>query len=286
MPLLLDKIFMSTLDRYFKLLAKCTTISSEQERELLTKAKAGDQLAYNKLLTAHLKFVVSIAKQYQNHGLALEELIAEGNLGLVKAFNKFDLERPNNFLTYAVWWIRQSIMNSIHENSKLIRLPVNKITNITKLNRIKHEYEVTYNRPPTAEDLKVHLTKLGLLKLLNDEQFAYNYVPLDAPQTDNNKTLSEVIPDEPTYSEKEAYSISLKQELALILASFPAREQQIIYMYFGIDNVRNYTLEEIGVDLGLTRERIRQIKQKVIEKLQSRRLRKFLQPFLNDDLHN
>jgi len=277
---------MSTLDRYFKLLAKCTTISPKQERELLTKAKAGDQLAYNNLLTAHLKFVVSIAKQYQNHGLALEELIAEGNLGLVKAFNKFDLERPNNFLTYAVWWIRQSIMNSIHENSKLIRLPVNKITNITKLNRIKHEYEVTHNRPPTAEDLRVHLTKLGLLKLLNDAQFAYNYVPLDAPQTDNKKTLSEVIPDEPTYSEKESFSTSLKQELALVLTSFPDRERQIIYMYFGINNVRNYTLEEIGVDLGLTRERIRQIKQKVIEKLQSRRLRKFLQPFLNDDLYN
>lgn len=276
---------MSGLDSYFKTLAKYTLIDQKTERELLIKAKNGDQLAYNKLLSAHLKFVVSIAKQYQNQGLSLEELIAEGNLGLVKSFNKFDLARTNHFITYAVWWIRQSIMNSIHEHAKLIRLPVNKITNITKLLHIVKTLTAEQGHEPNSEELEKHLIELGQERLLKDAQFSYSYVPLDAPQTENKKTLSEVIPAEPSSIQKEEYFISLKQELQLVLKEFPEREQQIIFMYFGINNVRNYTLEEIGVDLGLTRERIRQIKQKVLTKLQSKRLKQRLQPFLDDDIH-
>ena len=276
---------MSGLDSYFKTLAKYTLIDQKTERELLIKAKNGDQLAYNKLLSAHLKFVVSIAKQYQNQGLSLEELIADGNLGLVKSFNKFDLARTNHFITYAVWWIRQSIMNSIHEHAKLIRLPVNKITNITKLSHIVKTLTAEQGHEPNSEELEKHLIELGQERLLKDAQFSYSYVPLDAPQTENKKTLSEVIPAEPSSIQKEEYFISLKQELQLVLKEFPEREQQIIFMYFGINNVRNYTLEEIGVDLGLTRERIRQIKQKVLTKLQSKRLKQRLQPFLDDDIH-
>jgi len=277
---------MAGLESYFKLLGKCGTITREEERKLLTEARAGNQTAYNKLLSSHLKFVVSVAKQYQNQGLTLEELIAEGNLGIVKAFHKFDLTRTNNFITYAVWWIRQSIMNSIHENAKLIRLPVNKITNITKLSRIKHELTAKKGRPPTIEELQQHLVKIGREKLLVDAKFSYSYVPLDAPQTENKKTLEEVIPTEPTAAEKDDFLNSLKQELQTVLHNFSQREQHIISMYFGIDQVRNYTLEEIGVDLGLTRERIRQIKQKVLQKMNSKRLRGLLQPFLYDDLYN
>ncbi len=277
---------MAGLDYYFKQLANCNTISREKERDLLTKAKNGDDAAYNQLLSAHLKFVVSIAKQYQYQGLNLDELIADGNLGLVKAFNKFDLSRTNNFITYAVWWIRQAIMNGIHENSKLIRLPVNKITNIAKLSHIKQQFEMEFKRTPSLEELTKYLKDLGREKLLKDAKFAYTYVPLDAPQTDNKKTLEEVIPAELSDNGKDEYITSLKKELTHVINHFTPREQQIIYMYFGIGYVRKFTLEEIGVDLGLTRERIRQIKQKVLQKMSSKRLRDLLRPFIYDEFYN
>jgi RNA polymerase primary sigma factor len=277
---------MGGLDHYFKMLGKCKSITREEERELLTQARSGNQNAYNRLMSAHLKFVVSVAKQYQHQGLSLDELIAEGNLGLVKAFNKFDLTRTNNFITYAVWWIRQSIMNSIHEHAQLIRLPVNKITNLTKISHLKHELSARKGRTPTTEELHKHLADLGYERLLKDVRYAYSYVALDAPQTENKKTLEEVIPTKISTAEKDEFLKSLKEELATVLKHFSKREQQIIYMYFGINQIRTYTLEEIGVDLGLTRERIRQIKQKVLQKLKSKRLRGFLQPFLYDELYN
>lgn len=276
---------MTGLDLYFKSLKTDTKLTKAEERKLIIAAKAGDDAAYNRLLACHLKFVISVARQYQNQGLALDELIAEGNLGLVKAFNKFDVERTNNFITYAVWWIRQSIMNSIHEHAKLIRLPVNKITNITKISKLRESIASQGDSYVTEQHLIEKLEATGETTILADAKYAYSYVPLDAPQTENNKTLKDVIPSDNT-DEQEEWAKSLKEELDLILVEFTEREKHIIYMYYGIENVRNYTLEEIGVDLGLTRERIRQIKEKVLQRLRSQRLRKILEPFLHDDIHN
>ena len=277
---------MTGLDLYFKSLKTDTKLTKAEERELIIAAKAGDDAAYNRLMACHLKFVISVARQYQNQGLALEELIAEGNLGLVKAFNKFDVERTNNFITYAVWWIRQSIMNSIHEHAKLIRLPVNKITNITKISKLRESISNEGDTYVTEQTLIEKLEETGESNVLKDIKYAYSYVPLDAPQTENNKTLKDVIPASENKEEQEEWAASLKEELDLILVEFTEREKHIIYMYYGIENVRNYTLEEIGVDLGLTRERIRQIKEKVLQRLRSQRLRKILEPFLHDDIHN
>ena len=275
---------MTGLDLYFKSLKTDTKLTKAEERELIVSAKAGDDAAYNRLLACHLKFVISVARQYQNQGLALDELIAEGNLGLVKAFNKFDVQRTNNFITYAVWWIRQSIMNSIHEHAKLIRLPVNKITNITKIAKLRESMAHQGDSYVTEQNLIAKLEATGQTTILADAKYSYTYVPLDAPQTANNKTLKDVIPSENSDGEEE-WATSFKEELDLILVEFTEREKHIIYMYYGIENVRNYTLEEIGVDLGLTRERIRQIKEKVLQRLRSQRLRKILEPFLHDDIH-
>ena len=275
---------MTGLDLYFKSLKTDTKLTKAEERELIVSAKAGDDAAYNRLLACHLKFVISVARQYQNQGLALDELIAEGNLGLVKAFNKFDVQRTNNFITYAVWWIRQSIMNSIHEHAKLIRLPVNKITNITKIAKLRESMAHQGDSYVTEQNLIAKLEATGQTTILADAKYSYTYVPLDAPQTANNKTLKDVIPSENSDGQEE-WATSFKEELDLILVEFTEREKHIIYMYYGIENVRNYTLEEIGVDLGLTRERIRQIKEKVLQRLRSQRLRKILEPFLHDDIH-
>jgi RNA polymerase primary sigma factor len=275
---------MTGLDLYFKSLKTDTKLTKAEERELIVAAKAGDDAAYNRLLACHLKFVISVARQYQNQGLALDELIAEGNLGLVKAFNKFDVQRTNNFITYAVWWIRQSIMNSIHEHAKLIRLPVNKITNITKIAKLRESMAHQGDSYVTEQNLIAKLEATGQATILADAKYSYTYVPLDAPQTANNKTLKDVIPSENSDGQEE-WATSFKEELDLILVEFTEREKHIIYMYYGIENVRNYTLEEIGVDLGLTRERIRQIKEKVLQRLRSQRLRKILEPFLHDDIH-
>lgn len=276
---------MPGLDQYFRSLLTDTKITKEEERKLIIKAKAGDKTAYQRLANCHLKFVISVARQYQNQGLPLDELIAEGNLGLVKAFNKFDVERANNFITYAVWWIRQSIMNSIHEHAKLIRLPVNKITNITKLSKLRVDLEAKAGEQLSDQELKMKLNELGESKLIEDSKYSYSYVPLDAPQTDNKKTLQDILPSKVDVTQTESWIDAVKQEFDTVLREFTEREKHIIYMYYGIDNVRTYTLEEIGVDLGLTRERIRQIKEKVLIKLRTKRLRKMLEPFLYDDIH-
>ena len=276
---------MPGLDQYFKSLLTDTKLTKAEERELIIQARDGNTHSYQRLMQCHLKFVISVARQYQNQGLPLDELIAEGNLGLVKAFNKFDTNRTNNFITYAVWWIRQSIMNSIHEHSKLIRLPVNKITNITRLKKLRINFESQQGREISDQEFQAELEKLGEGKLSDDGKYSYSYIPLDAPQTENKKTLQDVLPAPYDKTKTDSWIDSIKEEFDIILLEFTEREKHIIYMYYGINNVRTYTLEEIGVDLGLTRERIRQIKEKVLIRLRSQRLRKLLEPFLYDDLH-
>jgi len=274
------------MERYFNTIKDFKPLPKDKEREYFKRAQNGDKIAYEKLMSANLKFVISVAKQYQNQGLPLDELIAEGNLGLVKAYNKFDLSYKTGFITYAVWWIRQSIMNAIHENSKLIRLPSNKIAKVTKINKARQALQQKLFRDPIPEEICIHLsgdmTEEVVLEAL---KFSYTYVPLDAPQTDNNKTLHEIIEGD-ILDNPEHLTGSLKKELKLVMSEFTEREQQIISMYFGIDQPRNYTLEEIGVDLGLTRERIRQIKLKILEKLKMTHRSDKLRVYFEDDIYN
>ena len=239
-------------------------LTKEEEHKLLKQARKGNKLAYEKIMNANLRFVVSVAKKYQNQGLALEELIAEGNLGLVKAYHKFDVKKDVKFITYAVWWIRQSIINAIHENSKIIRLPLNKITSVTKISKAKEALSQLLERDPTDYELEEYLDDESVLK---DAVFNYTIIALEEPHTDDDQDLTSIIPAELSTAEIARNVDLFRTELDLVLQDFTEREQDIIYMYFGINQLRPYTLKEIGIDIGLTRERVRQIKEKVIDKL-------------------
>jgi len=243
----------------------------------MKKAKKGDRAAYNELLNRNLRFVVSVAKKYQNQGLSLDDLISEGNAGLVVAFNKFDNNKFDvKFITYAVWWIRQSIMKAIHDNAKIVRLPLNIIMEMSKLSRLRKELEQQVGRTLTTQEI---------LELTDNEEVAnaikYNYgiIDIDAPRTDNDKDLSSVLTD-PNAVDIQISLADIKDELKFILKDFPERERDILIMYFGIDQMRPYTLKEIGVDKGLTRERIRQIKEKTIEKLKEPKYANQLREYL------
>ncbi len=243
----------------------------------MKKAKKGDRAAYNELLNRNLRFVVSVAKKYQNQGLSLDDLISEGNAGLVVAFNKFDNKKFDvKFITYAVWWIRQSIMKAIHDNAKIVRLPLNIIMEMSKLSRLRKELEQQVGRTLTTQEI---------LELTDNEEVAnaikYNYgiIDIDAPRTDNDKDLSSVLTD-PNAVDIQISLEDIKDELKFILKDFPERERDILIMYFGIDQMRPYTLKEIGVDKGLTRERIRQIKEKTIEKLKEPKYANQLREYL------
>jgi RNA polymerase primary sigma factor len=254
------------LDKYLKDIRKFDPLTKKEELELFEKAKNGDKLAREKIINCNLRFVVQIAREYQNQGLALEELIQEGNLGLLKAFDKFDLSKGHKFITYAVWWIRQSITNAIHEHSRSIRLPLNKITNVTKISKLKDNLEQQEARQIGYTEISEYLEDPSIVE---DLQFNYTIINLDKQQTENEKDLNDIIPDED--NDIFASLEPIKDELKLILNEFNEREIKILKMYFGIDHVRRYTLKEIGYELKLTKERIRQIKDKIIDKLQKRK---------------
>ncbi len=267
------------MDPYFRSIKPFKTLSREEERELLMKAHNGDTAAYNKVLNYNLRFVITVAKKYQNQGLELEELVAEGNLGLVKAFYKFDLERNVKFITYAVWWIRQSILNAIHENAKMIRLPLNKIANITKLTKAWEALAQELGREPTQVELEEEVSDPVLMK---DATFLYTVIGLDESHTDNDGTLKNVLAADPSYEELRNREDAFREELDIVLEDFSEREKKILYMYYGIGHVRAYTLKEIGIDMGLTRERIRQIKEKILERLKRKHRSEPLRPYLKN----
>ncbi|HZW38934.1 MAG TPA: sigma-70 family RNA polymerase sigma factor [Ignavibacteriaceae bacterium] len=257
-----------SLDKYFQEIGRVNLLTPEQEVELALKIKKGDHKALETLTTANLRFVVSVAKQYQNQGLSLGDLINEGNLGLIKAAERFDETRGFKFISYAVWWIRQSILQAIAEQSRVVRLPLNKIGEISKIARAYNELEQEFGREPKAEEIA------EVLKVeVNDVAEAFKnfgfHLSVDAPMGANEDgNLLEVLSDEKDPAPDFALmNESLKNEIKRVLSTLNHKEAEVIRLYFGLDSDRPFTLEDIGERFNLTRERVRQIKEKAIRRL-------------------
>jgi len=259
-----------SIEKYLQEIGKEDLLTPEEEVELARRIRAGDQTALEKLTRANLRFVVSVAKQYQNNSLSLNDLINEGNLGLVKAAQKFDETRGFKFISYAVWWIRQSIIQALAEHSRMVRLPLNKVGSLTKINKVFSELEQKYQREPTPEEVAMVLD-VTVEEVEATLGIAARHVSMDAPFTDGeSNALIDVLENfnaDKTDNHLD-YKDSLRIETERTLASLTDREREVIKLFFGIGVEHPMTLEDIGEQLGITRERIRQIKDKAIIRLQ------------------
>ncbi len=271
-----------SLERYFQEISKVDLLTIDEEIELARRIKKGDQAALEKLTKANLRFVVSVAKQYQNRNLSLNDLINEGNLGLVKAAQRFDETRGFKFISYAVWWIRQSIMQALAEQSRIVRLPLNRTGALNKIHQAFSELEQKYEREPTAEELS-QILEMDENEITNTLSAGAKQVSVDAPFNDGESNcLLDVL--ENTSTEKTdqdmVYTDSLRVETERALEGLSDRERQVIKMFFGIGGEGPLSLEQIGEILDLTRERVRQIKEKAIKKLRSSPRKKLLAEYL------
>ena len=273
-----------SLDKYLYDISKEEMITPQEEVELAVKIRAGDQEALNKLTRANLRFVVSVAKQYQNQGLTLSDLINEGNLGLIKAATKFDETRGFKFISYAVWWIRQTILQAIAEHARVVRLPLNKIGNLSKINKAYSELEQILERPPSAEEI-AELVDVPVDEI--EAAFTSNakHLSMDASFTEDEDsgTLYDTMQsDEDSQPDQKLMKESLRKEVDRALSILSERESDVLRLYFGINEKENanLTLEEIGTSLGLTRERVRQIKERAIMRLKSYSARNNLVKYL------
>ncbi len=255
-----------SIEKYLREVAKIDLISPAEEVELAQKIKKGDIKALEKLVNANLRFVISVAKQYQNQGLSLPDLISEGNIGLIKAAKRFDSTKGFKFISYAVWWIRQTILQALAENARIVRLPVNKVGAVNKINRIFSRMTQEFEREPTPEELanELEYDSETIKELLSyAEKTAYLESPVS--NSDDKMTLLDILPNDS--NERNEEKLELKQQIDNLLSKLPDRDAQIIKMYYGIGVSHKYTLDEIAKQLGLTRERIRQIKTKAMRKL-------------------
>jgi len=261
-----------SLDKYLQDIGKIPLLSMEEEAELARRIRQGDEEALEKLVKANLRFVVSVAKQYQNQGLPLMDLISEGNLGLIKAAKRFDETRGFKFISYAVWWIRQSILQALAEQSRIVRLPLNRVGALNKINRVFARLEQEYEREPSPEEIAEALQgTLSAEEVAEIMRQSGRHVSLDSPIAPGEETrFIDVLenPDLPQPDQVLMYE-SLRQEITKALATLEEREAQILRMHFGIDQRYPMTLDEIAEKLALTRERVRQIKEKAIRKLRS-----------------
>lgn len=271
-----------SIEKYLQEIGKEDLLTPEEEVHLARRIRQGDQLALEKLTRANLRFVVSVAKQYQNNSLSLNDLINEGNLGLVKAAQKFDETRGFKFISYAVWWIRQSIIQALAEHSRMVRLPLNKVGSLTKINKIFSELEQKYQREPTPEEVAL-VMGITVEEVEATLGISARHVSMDAPFTDGESNalidVLENINAEQTDKHLD-YKDSLRIETERTLASLTDREREVIKLFFGIGVEHPMTLEDIGDQLGITRERIRQIKDKAITKLRSQSRSKSLKAYL------
>ena len=260
-----------SLDKYLHEISKYSLISAKRETELAIEIRKNNMQALNELIRANLRFVISVAKQYQNQGLTLSDLISEGNIGLIKAAKRFDETKGFKFISYAVWWIRQSILQSLAEHARVVRLPLNKIGSINKVNKAFYKLLQIYNREPSYDEIakELDIAPDDVRKaMMNSEK----HISMDEPMYDDNKrNMYHMIINKNTLSpEKNLLKESLIQELKRVLNTLPKRECEILRMSFGLDLPHPYTLEEIGRNFNLTRERVRQIKSRSLKKLKHR----------------
>ncbi|MCE4565374.1 RNA polymerase sigma factor RpoD/SigA [Maribellus sp. CM-23] len=270
----------ASLDKYLQEIGKEELITVEEEVELAQRIKKGDQAALEKLTRANLRFVVSVAKQYQNQGLSLPDLINEGNLGLIKAAEKFDETRGFKFISYAVWWIRQSILQALAEQSRIVRLPLNQVGSLNKINKAYSKFEQEHERKPSPEELADSL-ELPADKVADTLRVSGRHVSVDAPFVDgeDNSLLDVLVNNDSPNADRSLIMESLSKEIHRALATLTERESDIIRLFFGI-GCQEMTLEEIGERFGLTRERVRQIKEKAIRRLRHTSRSKLLKTYL------
>lgn len=270
----------AALDKYLQEIGHEDLISIEEEIELAQRIKKGDRKALEKLTKANLRFVVSVAKQYQNQGLSLPDLINEGNLGLIKAAEKFDETRGFKFISYAVWWIRQSILQAIAEQSRIVRLPLNQVGSVNKINRILNKFEQEHERRPNVDEIADQID-LPEDKIVEAMKVNGKHISVDAPIMEGaDSSLLDVLPNtESPMADNELVMVSLREEVASALNVLNERERNIIECFYGI-NQREMTLEEIGDKFGLTRERVRQIKEKALRRLRQNTKSKQLKAYL------
>lgn len=270
----------ASLDKYLQEIGKEDLITVEEEVELAQRIRKGDQKALEKLTRANLRFVVSVAKQYQNQGLSLPDLINEGNLGLVKAAEKFDETRGFKFISYAVWWIRQSILQALAEQSRIVRLPLNQVGSLNKINKAFSRFEQENERRPSPEELADSLD-LPAEKVADTLRVSGRHISVDAPfvEGEDNSLLDVLVNDDSPIADRTLINESLSTEVERALSTLTERERDIIKLFFGI-NTQEMTLEEIGEKFGLTRERVRQIKEKAIRRLRHSSRSKLLKTYL------
>ena len=273
----------ASLDKYLQEIGKVDLITADEEVDLARKIRAGDHFALEKLTKANLRFVVSVSKQYQNQGLSLPDLINEGNLGLIKAAQRFDETRGFKFISYAVWWIRQSILQALAEQSRIVRLPLNKIGAINKINKTFAKLEQEFEREPSAEEI-AKMLEISENDVKESMKNTGRHVSMDAPLTtgdDNAGSMYDVMEaDDSPSPENGLLNESLRREIERALHTLTSREADVVKLYFGLSGEHAMTLEEIGEKFDLTRERVRQIKEKAIRRLKHTSRSKILKTYL------
>lgn len=270
-----------SLDKYLQEIGKVDLLTPDEEIELAIRIKKDDQIALEKLVKANLRFVVSVAKQYQNQGLSLGDLINEGNLGLIKAAKRFDETRGFKFISYAVWWIRQSILQALAEQSRIVRLPLNRVGALNKIGKAYSNLEQEFEREPSATELANELD-MDINEVADTLKISGRHVSMDAPfaQGEDNRLLDVLSNDQQPSPDFTLMSDSLKNEIERALSTLTEREAEVIKLYFGLNKEHSLTLEEIGEKFNLTRERVRQIKEKAIRRLRHASRSKNLRTYL------
>ncbi len=273
----------ASLDKYLQDIGREELITAEEEVELARRIRSGDDKALDKLVKANLRFVVSVAKQYQNQGLSLPDLINEGNLGLIKAAQRFDETRGFKFISYAVWWIRQSILQALAEQSRLVRLPLNQVGSLNKIKKATSRLEQEFERPPSVEEIAQKLD-IPEHKLDKAMKITTRYVSMDAPiaEDEDTKFLDVFVSDDTPRTDTNLMRESLNKEIQRSLSTLTEKERDVINLYYGIGMNHGLTLDEIGAKFNLTRERVRQIKEKAIRRLKHTSRSKLLKAYLGE----
>ena len=271
----------ASLDKYLQEIGREELITAEEEVQLAKKIRDGDQTSLEKLTKANLRFVVSVAKQYQNQGLSLPDLINEGNLGLIKAAKRFDETRGFKFISYAVWWIRQSILQALAEQSRIVRLPLNQVGSLNKINKAYSKLEQEFEREPSPEELS-KILDLPEDKIMDTMKVSGRHVSMDAPfqQGEEGSLVDVLVNHDSPRADNQLMNESLSKEIDRALSTLTERERDVIKLFFGIGIPHGLTLEEIGAKFDLTRERVRQIKEKAVRRLRHSSRSKLLQQYL------